>query len=431
MTNENANKMSFDGQQQAVLDCLRNENRSVFLTGVAGCGKSTLLRHWLSELSDRERAKVACLAPTGIAAVNVRGQTVHSFFGLRPGVIDPNQHLASRAAMERLSAVDTIVIDEVSMVAADVFTAMDISLRSAQRGDGKFLPFGGVRLVMVGDLHQLPPVVPGDMRVWYKRTFNSPEGWFFHAPIFRELSPAVFNLTRSYRQRDDDGFVELLNRLREDDTSAIAEINAATPAGSTAPSTAPILAPRNKTVSEYNQKKLDALKSPVFDIEADIEGDVKPSMMPAAKVLQLAEGARIMTIRNGDSYVNGSLGFVRGVDGEVIHIELDDGEEVGLKPATWEITKYKASGGGLESSVVGTVKQYPLKLAWALTVHKSQGQGFPHALLDTDGGMFAAGQLYVALSRIESLRGVYLRRQLTRTDLRVSKHVVKFLREHG
>jgi ATP-dependent DNA helicase PIF1 len=313
---------------------------------------------------------------------------------------------------------------------------MDQALRYAQsiKGGGQnsrqYLPFGGVRIIMVGDLYQLPPVVTGDTKRWYKRTFGSPDGWFFTAPNYRELSPRLFNLTRSYRQLDDDNYLALLNRVRDDDRTAIDELNAAANFNDV-PDGTPILAPHNRTVDSYNMAKLRGLGTPIFTCKADISGEAKPAQCPAPAELHLAEGARVMVTVNGDGYVNGSLGVLRGLsdDREKLIVELDGGEEHSLAPVTWEVSRYQESGGRLEHKSVGTVRQFPLRLAWALTVHKSQGQGFPRALVE--GGMFIPGQLYVALSRVQSLEGLYLKKPLRTTDLITSAAVRRFFKGRG
>lgn len=416
-------------QQQRVLDVLNNTNDSVFLTGNAGTGKSTLINHWLESQGDN----VAVLAPTAIAALNINGCTIHRFFGLPGELVMPDMaaDLLRDRTVERLENVQTILIDEVSMVRADIFATMDQMLKYV---NVTHKPFGGVRLILVGDLLQLPPVVKDPDRPFMKQ-LGAPGGWFFRTEAFRELDPKRFNLTQGFRQKDPT-FYELLNRVRAGDTRAVLDVNRVAKDAMKAPKTMLQLCSTNRLVDEINWQALKSLPGEKGGYEGTITGEVKDSQLPLPKELMLGIGARVMTVKNKYAaeggpalYLNGMIGTMQAFEEESVLVKFDDGRTASIPYDTWEFIDYAKVGGKLRRVVKGSFKQIPIKLAWALTTHKSQGQGFDAAVVNMGYGSFAHGQLYVALSRLRQLDGLFLTRKLRPSDVIVDAEVLKFQQE--
>jgi ATP-dependent DNA helicase PIF1 len=437
-------------EQEALFRLIEDTREHVFITGRAGTGKSTLLQHfaWHTE------KQIAVCAPTGVAALNVEGQTIHSLFRLPIGLIADGQIDQSDATRKILNAIDTLVIDEISMVNADLMDAIDRSLRQA-RGR-KAEAFGGVQVVMFGDPYQLAPVPPrGDELRYIQDHYRS--FWFFDAKVWTggqatdgliDISAHgaqlhVRELVHIHRQ-SDQGFKAMLNAVRYGRVTA--EIAGALNAAGArmppdpAPGEIPIitLATRNDIVNGINSRHLAALPGKVQTAKADISGDFGrgEANYPAEPDLTLKEGAQVMFLRNDVSatpdpprWVNGTIGTVVRILGDVVRVEID-GEEVDVEPAVWERYRYSYNPGTktLSRDVVAEFTQFPLRLAWAVTIHKSQGKTYDRAIVDLGSGAFAPGQTYVALSRLTSLDGLYLSRPLRPSDIRVDEDVRRFMR---
>jgi ATP-dependent exoDNAse (exonuclease V) alpha subunit len=425
----------FSEAQQRVLNVLTDTEDSVVVTGVAGCGKSTIIRHWLSLLGG---ACTMLLAPTGVAALNVGGSTIHRAFGFRPNMDMDNPHISIKVR-STLHSVQTIVIDEISMVRADMLHAMDIVLRSVKRK--RDVPFGGVRMIMVGDFYQLPPVVRREEERYMEQEHGSRAGWAFYAPVFEQLAPQVFYLRESFRQAGDDTFTGLLNRVRQLDDTVADDLNRIARPVADAPEEVPFLCARKREASVRNAQGLKALSAPRVTLEPVITGDKTKAPREATEVLTMAEGARVMITRNGKGYVNGSLGTLvnfdatterwDGTEVEAIEVRLDSGYSVCVPREENEVIGYKTNAKGeLEKDVLCTIHQYPLNLGYAWTIHKSQGQTLDRAVIDLGSGAFAHGQTYVGLSRLRSTDGLYLASDLTRSDLLLDPDVVEYFREH-
>jgi ATP-dependent exoDNAse (exonuclease V) alpha subunit len=444
------------------LDIMEGTSRHVFVTGKAGTGKSTLLELWRGQTLKR----VAVLAPTGVAALNVRGQTIHSFFGFKPDVTPEAVRKigrgrgasADRAALYR--NLDAIVIDEVSMVRADLMDCVDRFLRL--NGPRPKERFGGLQMIFIGDLYQLPPVVTGQERGLFApdppslrrgggplargapaalnaARYESP--FFFSARVFAEpgFNMDFVELEKVYRQSDAD-FIALLNAIRNRrvDDSQIELLNSrldpefAPPAGEfyiTLTSTNDLAAARNR-------EKLSALRGRARRYEGFIEGEFDRRSLPTDEILELKPGAQVMLLVNDRSgrYVNGTIGVVAKIRkipdaDDIVTVELPDGGEVDLSPATWELYRfrYDAEADRIDSEPVGSFTQYPLRLAWAVTIHKSQGKTFDRVVLDIGRGAFAHGQVYVALSRCTSFEGLVLRTPIRRGHIWMDWRIVGFL----
>ncbi|QAY72696.1 helicase [Agromyces protaetiae] len=420
--------VTLTAEQAAVFDAIEHTREHVFVTGRAGTGKSTLLTH----LNFHTEKQIVICAPTGVAALNVGGQTIHSLFRLPIGVIADHALEQSDAVKKLLNAMDTLVIDEVSMVNADLMDAMDRSLRQARQRRAE--PFGGVQVVLFGDPYQLAPV-PGDLdeRRYFSDTYESM--WFFDAKVWQEASLRIFELGEVHRQHDDT-FKHMLNAVRHGQVTAeIAGALNATGARRPLPEHGAItLATRNDTVTRINRTHLHRLPGQSIANPAEVNGEFGGRAFPADERLELKIGAQVMFLRNdsavrgdGPRWVNGTIGTVTSLKREV-RVEVD-GVEHEVEPATWE--KYKYSWDPvqkrLEKDVVAEFTQFPLRLAWAVTIHKAQGASYDTAIVDLGQRVFSPGQTYVALSRLTSLEGLYLERPLRPSDIIVDRNVERFM----
>ncbi len=374
----------------------------LFITGRAGTGKSTLLRL----LRDKIRNNLAVLAPTGLAAVQVGGATLHSFFLFPPKLLEGRDVKPHRHKTKLFQRLKTIILDEVSMVRADLMNAMDLSLRLHRKDER---PFGGVQMIFFGDLYQLPPVVrePG-LADYFDRVYGTP--YFFSAPVFKENPLEGINLTRVFRQKDED-FLRLLEKVRtgdvtEEDVARLNQRHVAPPLPG-----AVVLTARNATADQINGEKLATLRGAARAYEAVVEGNFSDAAQPADRVLRLKKGARVMFVKNnGVLWNNGTLGEVEDFDEDTVVVRAGDQAHI-VTREKWKVIGYRpsADGAGVEEESLGSFEQFPLRLAWAVTIHKSQGLTLEAAEIDLGAGAFAHGQLYVALSRCRELKNVRLR----------------------
>lgn len=419
---------------------LKYTHQSVFLTGKAGTGKSTFLRY----ICDNIRKRYVVLAPTGIAAINAGGSTIHSFFKMpfRPILPDdPDLSLKgsriyemlkySKQQRKMLKEVELIIIDEISMVRADMIDFIDRVLRvfSGNMRD----PFGGKQLLLVGDVYQLEPVVTADMRDILARFYPTP--FFFSARVFKEMTLVPIELRKTYRQ-SDPLFVALLDKIRCNkaglDEIAILNTRCCPPITTgEEESFAITLATRRDHVDAINESHLEKIKGETYTFEGEITGDFPNGSLPTPQKLELKIGAQIMFIKNDTEHrwVNGSLGIVSEIiDGQRINVLLENGDECFIEPATWENIRYSYNEKEqcIEEKVLGIYRQYPVKLAWAITIHKSQGLTFNHVTIDFTGGTFAGGQAYVALSRCTSLSGITLTQPISLKEIFVNPEIVRF-----
>lgn len=425
-----------------VENLLNQTTESIFLTGKAGTGKSTFIRNF----SNRTSKKHISLAPTGLAALNVGGQTIHSFFKLpiRPLLPEDRElksnysKLFNRTQRRLIENLDLIIIDEVSMVRSDIIDAMDLLLRCLRRCS--YLPFGGVQMLFVGDLYQIEPVVPPrDLEVL--RNFY-PSFYFFNARVFQNKPLISIELTHVYRQTDTQ-FVELLDRIRlgQPTTGDLQRINQRCTDVSdkvvlnTEDVLSIILTTRRDRAFAINNRYLDALPGQEVTIHGKLEGDFPVHNLPTEEELVLKEGAQVIFVSNDSerNWVNGTLGVVEhiNIDEEVVYVRLENGETVEVTPYEWTNKRYSFNSKKytIEEEVLGSFAQIPLKTAWAITIHKSQGLTFDYVHLDLASGAFAKGQTYVALSRCRTLEGLSLYQKLTSYDLHVSKEVEAFYRQ--
>ncbi len=418
-------------QFKRALDIMENSSRNVFITGRAGTGKSTLLEYFRSIT----RKNMVALAPTGVAALNVQGQTIHSFFHFKPD-ITPTKVINIRVGEEDAASykgLQAVIIDEVSMVRADLLDCMNTFLQI--HGPKKNKPFGGLQMIFIGDLYQLPPVVTGDEKQVFQSMYETP--YFFSAHAFNGLEMELVELEDIYRQQDQR-FISMLNAIRnnsvtEDDMLLLNE--------QYNPDFEPkkgeffiCLTTTNALADQINLKQLNKLRERSHTFKAEVKGDFGKDYIPTRIELKLKLGAQIMMLNNDTDgrWVNGTIGTVLGIrsmkNGEdCIEARLAHGETVDITPYTWEIFRFFMQDGHLQSEVVGTFTQFPLMLAWAVTIHKSQGKTFGRVIIDIGKGTFAHGQMYVALSRCTTLEGLVLRQKINKNNIWADYRVVKFL----
>ena len=425
---------------QDAWDVLQRTHRSVFLTGKAGTGKSTFLKF----IRDNIKKKTVVLAPTGIAAVNVGGQTMHSFFKIpfKPMVPDDPDY-SNPARMRKMlrytkekvkliQQLELIIIDEISMVRADIIDFVDRVLR-VYSGNMRE-PFGGKQLLLVGDIFQLEPVVTHDTRDILRRYYKN--FFFFNARAFDQINLVPIELRKIYRQSDND-FIALLDRVRINRATAtdIARLNQrCNPDYQEINDEFVItLASRRDTVDSINDEHMKALKTPEHVYEGAIEGDFPDNSLPTAYYLALKEGAQVIFIRNDKEgrWCNGTIGRITRLNENSVYVALETGEEMRVEPEIWEnvLYTYNEKEKKVEEKVLGSFSQIPIKPAWALTVHRSQGLTFNRVVIDFAGGAFTGGQTYVALSRCTSLEGITLLKPLSERDIIVHMAVVDFSRQ--
>ncbi len=420
-------------------------DQHIFLTGKAGTGKTTLLKH----IANKTTKNFVVVAPTGVAAINAGGVTIHSMFHLPITAFVPSDEfvdmniatnrrlLISRLRFDRqkrrvLEELEMLIIDEVSMVRCDVLDAIDYVMQAVRRNRN---PFGGVQVMLIGDMHQLPPVVRDNEWNIVSKYYTSP--YFFDSQVYQKLDAAEIELKKIYRQQDQI-FLNILNNIRNRDMQ---EEDYAHLEERYHPDFDPkedgyiLLSTHNRKADEVNQNELQKLPGFIDSFDAEIEGEFPENMYPCESILNLKEGAQVMFIKNdvdGGKYYNGKLAVVKEVDRGEITVEFNDTkEEFKLHRETWENINYsiEKETEKIQKHTLGTFTQYPLRLAWAVTIHKSQGLTFDKVIIDA-GKSFAAGQVYVALSRCTTLEGIVLHSRITQNVLYNDEKIDSFSSKH-
>lgn len=431
----NFNELDFSEEFTAAFDAMENMAGHMFVTGKAGTGKSTLLQYFRL----KTQKNIAVLAPTGVSAINIKGQTIHSFFQFRPDITPSTvgDIIIRKQKKQLFRSLQALIIDEISMVRADLMDCIDVMLRL--HGPHHDRPFGGVQMIFFGDLFQLPPVVNRFEESIFKTRYPTP--FFFSAKAFETLQFKIFELQKIYRQKDEQ-FIHLLNAVR-DNALSVHHLSAFNtrflPQHKSAEGEFYItLTTTNALADKVNMEKLNELPGRPYLYEGIIAGEFDRKGLPTAERLELKKGAQVMMLNNDQDkrWVNGSLGIVKAVKPDaqgnaILIVDLENGKTVDVKQYNWEIYQYYFDEElqSLSSKTMGYFTQYPLKLAWAVTIHKSQGQTFDKVIIDVGFGTFSHGQMYVALSRCTSLNGVVLKQPMAARHVLLDERVADFHRK--
>ena len=401
---------------------LETTRANIFLTGKAGTGKSTFLQYFRKHTEKQ----IAVVAPTGVAALNVLGQTVHSFFRFKPAFVNVEEIKADRRKIFR--ELELLVIDEISMVRADVFAGIDQFLKLSRRSKE---PFGGVQLCVIGDLFQLPPVVTNEERAHFEQYYPSP--FFFATDAYKNGGFKTIQFSTVHRQ-NDPAFIDILNAIRSDtcEGETLAALNARVhPRAAPAPGTL-VLSTTNALAEHINHTQLARLTQDAKSYEGELKGDfvVKGPRLPAPQTLTLKVGAQVMFVRNDPDgrWVNGTIGIVETLARDHVTVRVGP-TSYNVEPEKWKTLVYEFSEeqDKIIEKTVGSYTQFPLQLAWAITIHKSQGKTLERVIIDLGHGAFAAGQLYVALSRCKTLTGIALKQPVSQADIRCDPAVLRFM----
>ncbi len=410
------------------LDVLEKTDRSLFITGRAGTGKSTLLQLF----RNTTKKKTVVLAPTGVAALNVKGQTIHSFFGFPAKPLN-KKDIRKRKNRKLYKNIEVLIIDEISMVRADLLDNIDYFLRVNR--ENMLAPFGGVQMVFFGDLFQLPPIVSSEAeQLLFQTMYDSP--YFFSAKVYETgFVMEMLELRKTYRQ-ESRHFIRLLDavRLNQIDHDDLEELNERHDPLFQPEEFYITLSPRNNVVDQINQRELKRLNTPEFTFLASVTGDFNPKLYPAEAALKLKKGAQVMFVKNDPRrrFVNGTIGRIIQINPDNIVVEIADKQgkqSVEVEKLEWEIQRYylnQEDQTKIETEVVGTFTQYPLRLAWAITIHKSQGKTFDKVIIDLGYGAFEHGQTYVALSRCRTLEGIVLKQKIRIQDIMADERIVQY-----
>ena len=421
------NKIDTQNQQQVMAyELIANTNSSFFLTGRAGTGKTTFL-HKVQQMVDKQ---FIVLAPTGVAAILAGGDTIHSFFGLPMDVCTPGtMGNMNEARILTLIHADTIIIDEVSMVRSDIIDAIDYTMRKTLRST---LPFGGKQIIFVGDMFQLPPVAKQGVEYdMLQDLYHTEEFFFYKADVFKRMRLVKIEFQKVYRQEDED-FLRILENVRLNKTTPenLMHLNERVCQPTKEDGAVITLASLNRTADEINQKRLSEIDAEEYIFEGTVTGKFEEKRFPVDKTLKLKVGAQVMFTRNDPKkrWVNGTIGTVTKLAKDEIQVTTEAGTSYIVPNCSWESYSYEydKEERKMKKELMGTFTQYPLRLAWAITVHKSQGMTFDKLYLDLSRGMFAAGQLYVALSRVRSLGGLFLSRPIIPQYAHTSREVLTY-----
>lgn len=412
-------------ETQAVLATLEETNQNIFLTGRAGTGKSTLLNYFRATT----KKNIAVVAPTGVAAINVNGETIHHFFKFGIGQTVDQIRKTSTERQKFFKALDMLVIDEISMVRADLFDCVDRFLRI--NGKNQNLPFGGVQMLVIGDLYQLPPVVRPEERGLFEGLFyESP--FFFDAKAFHGAGFETVELTHVYRQSDQD-FIDILDAIRVAKATNLhlERVNLTVGAQQAGADFQVSLVPRNASADRINAEHLSRLPGEAVTFKGQASGEFRDKDFPTAQELQLKVGAQVMLLNNEQRgrWVNGDLAKVTGIEKDSVRVTFEDGSFDDVSRYTWEKVHFvfNEETEKIEPTSGGSFTQLPMKLAWAVTIHKGQGKTYDRVVIDFGSGMFAPGQAYVALSRCRSLEGLSLTAPIQQRHIFTDPRIDEFM----
>ena len=409
--------------QMAAFDAIERTNSNLLILGPAGTGKSTFINF----LKSASKKRIVCACPTAVSALNVGGQTIHSLFQIQPrDFILPDLLKLKAKPRNILTATDVLVIDEISMVAPDLLDAIDILARYARRNNE---PFGGIQVVGIGDLFQLPPVITRDATAYYANEYGYPNAYFFDSHVYKRADFIKHNFEFVYRQ-NDVSLLENLVRLRNNQTDAFEYFNNCRINDATRRDNAVIITPFRAVAERINATRLAQIPSPDVTYNGVLSGTFSERDVPAPLSLTLKVGALVVFVKNGDKWHNGSTGIVRSLSAREIVVKMlsDDREIVTVKPDKWEKIEYsRDENDRLVENEVGSYKQFPLNLGYAMTIHKAQGKTLDSVVVDISRGAFAHGQVYVALSRTRHSSDMHISSPLRPRDVIFDNRVLEFV----
>lgn len=412
--------------QMEAFNTIEHTHSNVLILGQAGTGKSTFVQY----LKSASKKRIVCACPTAVSALNIGGQTIHSLFQIPPRDFVMPELLKLKAKPRNiLNATDILVIDEISMVSPDLLDAIDILARAALRNNE---PFGGIQVVAIGDMFQLPPVITRDSEHYFEEIYEHANAYFFDSFVYKRAKFIKYDFNDVYRQSDED-LLKNLTRLRENDVSALAFFNSCKIDDESTRKNAVIITPFRAVAERINMERLNQIPAPEVVYTGEITGNFNVNDVPAPMELRLKQGALVMFVKNGDKWHNGSVGIVEELDAKEIIVQmLDDDKKdlVVVRPETWAKIEYaRDENDKIEENETGSYKQFPLTLGYAMTIHKAQGKTLGKVVLDISRGAFAHGQTYVALSRTRHAKDMHIVKSLSQHDMIFDERILDFVNE--
>lgn len=409
--------------QMSAFNCIEHTNSNLLILGPAGTGKSTFVNY----LKSASKKRIICACPTAVSALNVGGQTIHSLFQIQPRDFIMPELLKLKAKPRNiLNATDILIIDEISMVAPDLLDAIDILARSARHNNA---PFGGIQVVAIGDLFQLPPVITRDAMEYYRAAYEHDNAYFFDSNVYRRADFLRYSFDLIYRQ-SDVALLENLRRLRDNDLTALEFFNNCKIDDAARRENAVIITPFRAVAERINASRLAQINAPEITYTGELNGNFSERDVPAPMNLTLKVGALVVFVKNGDKWHNGSMGIVRNMSAREITVELlnHTHDVVSVRPETWQKIEYsRDENDRIQENEVGSFKQFPLNLGYAMTIHKAQGKTLDAVIVDISRGAFAHGQTYVALSRTRSASDMHIATPLRARDVIFDNRVLEFV----
>lgn len=409
--------------QMAAMRALEHTNSNLLIMGRAGTGKSTFVNY----LRATSKKRIICACPTAVSALNIGGQTIHSMFQIQPRDFIMPEFLKLKAKTRNiLTGADVLIIDEISMVAPDLLDAMDILARQARREN---TPFGGLQVLAIGDLYQLPPVITRDAAALYAQNYEHENAYFFDSNVYRRAKFVRFNFELVYRQNDTE-LLDNLTRLRAGDADALRFFNALRIDDTARRENAVLITPFRAVAERINAARLAQINAPEVAYNGELTGNFSERDVPAPLSLVLKVGALVVFVKNGDKWHNGSMGIVRAMSGREITVQLlsDSREVVSVRPEKWQKIEYtRDENDRLVENEIGAYRQFPLALGYAMTIHKAQGKTLDAVVVDISRGAFAHGQAYVALSRTRQASDMHIASALRPRDVIFDPRVMDFV----
>lgn len=412
--------------QMDAFNTIERTHSNILILGQAGTGKSTFVQY----LKSASAKRIVCACPTAVSALNIGGQTIHSLFQIQPRDFIMPELLKLKAKPRNiLNATDVLVIDEISMVAPDLLDAIDILARSARHNNE---PFGGIQIVAIGDMFQLPPVITRDAEQYYEQSYEHKNAYFFDSNVYKRANFIKYDFNTVYRQSDNE-LLQNLIRLRDNDCGALDFFNNCRIDDENIRKNAVIITPFRAVAERINTDKLNQINATEVVYNGELSGNFNANDVPAPMELRLKQGALVMFVKNGDKWHNGSMGVVEHLGAKEILIQLIDDDKNGLvvvKPEKWEKIEYsRDENDRIVENEVGSYKQFPLMLGYAMTIHKSQGKTLSKVVIDISRGAFAHGQTYVALSRTRHAKDMHIVKPLNNCDVIFDKRILDFVNE--